>query len=111
MIRVKPLSDEEIREKIVKIISGYLPNCRIYLIGSRAKGTHTERSDYDVVIVCEKRINYSIITAILDDFDKLPTLKTLDLIDFHDLDDHFKNKVFEEGVLLYDGRDVSTGKI
>ena len=47
MIRVKPLTDEEILKKIVEIVSKYLPDCRIYLFGSRAKGTAKKNSDFD----------------------------------------------------------------
>ena len=52
MIRVKPLTDEEILKKIVEIVSKYLPNCRIYLFGSRAKGTARKNSDFDIAVDC-----------------------------------------------------------
>jgi len=35
---MKVLNDEEVKKAIVDISSRYLPECRVYLFGSRARG-------------------------------------------------------------------------
>lgn len=41
-------------EKIKSIVVGLIPNSRVILFGSRARNTHDEQSDYDIMVVTEK---------------------------------------------------------
>ncbi len=101
MIRVKPLTDEEILKKIVEIVSKYLPNCRIYLFGSRAKGTARKNSDFDIAVDCSSKIPLSVMAKIEGELEELPTLKSFDLVDLSLI---FRELVIRTGVVLYDGR-------
>ncbi len=40
----------KVKEQIIKVIEIFFPDAKIYLFGSRAKGTHHERSDIDIAI-------------------------------------------------------------
>ncbi len=100
MIRVRLLTDEEILKKIVEIVSKYLPNCRIYLFGSRAKGTARENSDFDIAVDCGSKIPFSVMAKI----EEFPTLKSFDLVDLSLVSDDFRETVKKTGVILYDGR-------
>jgi predicted nucleotidyltransferase len=99
----KPLSDNEIREDIINIIKKHLPDSRLILFGSRAKHTNRENSDYDIAIIWKEKIPIQIYFTIQEDLDNLYTLKTIDLVDFYNLDENFKEIVIKEGFLIYDG--------
>ena len=47
---IKPLSVDEILAEVAGIIARYLPDARIFLFGSRAKGCAGETSDFDIAI-------------------------------------------------------------
>ncbi len=100
MIKIMPLTDKEIKEKVVNTIKEFLPDCKVILIGSRAKGTFRKQSDYDIVIKWRKRVPTPILSKILDKIETLDTLKTIDLCDFYDLPEEMRNI---KGVVLYDG--------
>ncbi len=104
MIRVKPLTDEEILKKIVEIVSKYIPDCRIYLFGSRAKGTARKNSDFDIAVDCSSKIPFSVMAKIEGELEELPTLKSFDLVDLSLASDDFKETVIRTGVVLYDRR-------
>jgi hypothetical protein len=38
-------------EKIKAVVHGLIPDSRVILFGSRARNTHDERSDYDIMVV------------------------------------------------------------
>ena len=104
MIRVRPLTDEEILKKVVEIVSKYLPNCRVYLFGSRAKGTARKNSDFDIAVDCGSNIPFSVMAKIEGELEELPTLKSFDLVDLSLVSDDFRKMVERTGVVLYNGR-------
>ncbi len=99
----KPLSCNEILEEIVLITKKYLRDCKIILFGSRARNTNRENSDYDIAIIWKEKIPAQIYFAIQEEMDNLYTLKTIELLDFYNLDEDFKEIVIKEGLLIYDG--------
>ncbi len=104
MIRVRPLTDEEILKKVVEIVSKHLPQCRIYLFGSRAKGTARENSDFDIAVDCGSKVPFSVMARIEEELEELPTLKSFDLVDLSLVSEDFRKTVKRTGVILYDGR-------
>ena len=68
MIKIKPLKDRAILSEIVKHIQSVLPEAKIYLFGSRAKGTNKPRSDFDIAIQWDKKIPAKILFQIHDVF-------------------------------------------
>ncbi len=46
----EPLTDSQILQAIKEIVRKYLPKAKVYLYGSRAKGTHSRVSDCDIAI-------------------------------------------------------------
>ena len=42
--------DEKTQKKIVAIISALIPQAKIYLFGSRARGTNSEWADIDIAL-------------------------------------------------------------
>ena len=100
---MKSLSDMEIKEKIIEIVKDILPESKIILFGSRAKGKNRENSDYDIAVIYKEKIPSKIYFNIQEKLDNLYTLKTIDLSDFSNLDEDFQDIVIKEGILLYNG--------
>ncbi len=104
MIKVKSLNDQEILSKVVSIITLYLPEATVYLFGSRASGKAKENSDFDIAVEWKEKIPLFIMSKIREELEKLPTLKSFDLVDLKMCSEEFARLVKEKGVLLYDGR-------
>jgi predicted nucleotidyltransferase len=104
MIKVKPLTEKETLQKAVEIIIKYLPDVKIYLFGSRAKGTAKPYSDFDIAIEWKERIPPYTMAKIREELDKLPTLKSFDLIDLKRVSGDFSKTIRGTGVILHDGK-------
>jgi predicted nucleotidyltransferase len=102
MINITPLTDEQIKNNIIKIISKNLPKSKIILFGSRAKTENTNTSDYDIAIETGQKIPADILDTIKESIEKLATLKKIDLVDFYLLSDNFKQIVLAEGQVIYE---------
>ena len=75
---------------------------RVLLFGSRARGDHRERSDYDFAIEWQGAAGlwgkFATHTQ-----EHAPTLCELDLVNMNDeLDSLFRNKIFAESQVLYE---------
>ncbi len=106
---VRPLSNQEILDAVVEVVKRYLPDCRIYLFGSRARGTASQRSDFDFALECKSKIPFSLMAKITQEVEELPTLKSFDLVDLKITSPEFAQTVKKEGILLYDG--LSEGEV
>ena len=104
MIKVRSLNEQEILSKIVSIVTLYLPEATVYLFGSRASGSAKKNSDFDIAVEWKERIPLFIMSKIREELEKLPTLKSFDLVDLKICSEEFVHFVKEKGVLLYDGR-------
>ena len=107
---IKPLSVDEILAEVAGIIARYLPDARIFLFGSRAKGCAGETSDFDIAIDVGSKISLGVIARIKDEIDELRTLKSIDIIDLNRINPEFKTIIRKSGVSIYDRVKSSTWK-
>jgi len=98
----KPLSADEILADATNIIARHLPDARIFLFGSRAKGDARETSDFDIAVDAGSKISLGVIARIKDEIDELRTLKSIDLIDLNRVNPKFKTIIRKSGVNIYD---------
>ena len=91
------LSTELLRH-IVDVIVKHANPRRIILYGSRVRGDHQPTSDIDVAVVC--REGSSLFRTLIDD--EVRTLLKLDIIDLDDADDHLRQQISREGLVVYD---------
>lgn len=49
---------------MINLVKALIPEARIYLFGSRAKGSYGERSDIDVALDAKKKLNISELSEI-----------------------------------------------
>jgi predicted nucleotidyltransferase len=98
----KPPSADEILADATNIIASHLPDARIFLFGSRAKGDARETSDFDIAVDAGSKISLGVIARIKDEIDELRTLKSIDIIDLNRVNPKFKTIIRESGVNIYD---------
>lgn len=92
--------DERNKQKIIDLIGVLLPNAKIYLFGSRARGTHTERSDIDLALDAGAPIPRIIIGEIKDVLEATNIINSIDVVDLYgSISPRMKEAILKEGVL------------
>jgi len=74
--------------------------CVVYLFGSRATGTHTPISDFDIAVEAAEDVSRELSVA----REKLELSNIpfkVDLVDLHDTSEVFSRRVHREGILLW----------
>ena len=66
------------------------PVYRVFLFGSRAAGSATERSDIDIGIEGPGPVPRSALAAIHEELEEAPTLYTIDVVDFRRAPENFR---------------------
>jgi predicted nucleotidyltransferase len=94
-------SAKEAQGLAVRLVRRYLPDptYRIFLFGSRAKGTARVASDIDIGIEGPSPVPYETLAVIRDALDDAPTLYTIDVVDFRRLPEKFR-EIARERVYL-----------
>jgi predicted nucleotidyltransferase len=100
---LKPLSADEILAEVADIIARFLPDARILLFGSRARGDAEPTSDFDFAIDAGSKIPLDVIARIEDEIEELHTLKSIDIVDLNRVNPAFKTIILKTGVSIYDG--------
>ena len=91
-MKIPPRQEQDIKDAILAIASKYLDvrNYTIFFFGSRVSGTGSERSDVDIGIEGEAPIPLEIMAKMKGDIAELPILHSIDIVDFGNADDNFK---------------------
>ncbi|MFA4890484.1 MAG: nucleotidyltransferase domain-containing protein [Candidatus Paceibacterota bacterium] len=83
-------------KEAVKIIGKYLSDdYKVVLFGSWARGNALDTSDIDIGIIGEKEVARGLMHKILEEIDKLPTLRSIDIVDLMSTEENYKNKILE----------------
>jgi uncharacterized protein len=92
--------DERKKQKIISLISALLPEAKIYLFGSRARGTHTELSDIDLALDAGERVSRRVINEIKDVLEATNIINSIDVVDLHGpISSAMRDMILKEGVL------------
>lgn len=88
-------------KNLVKWIVREINPDEIILFGSRARGDHRENSDFDIAVRADS-MPAEAWTKLKLAVDEEPiTLYPVDLMDFNQLNDDYKNRILSEGKPLY----------
>lgn len=91
----------DIIKNLTAQLSSYKFINKIYLFGSRARGDHQERSDIDLAIDCPDASEMEWI-LMKDAINQARTLYKIDVVRFDTASAKLRDKVLEEGVILYE---------
>ena len=88
---------DEARHMCVDIVRRHLPDpaYKLFLFGSRARGTAHERSDIDIGIEGPVAVPYEILASIIDEIEESPTLYSVDVIDLKRAPEQFRAVALE----------------
>lgn len=90
---------ERYKQILLDIIYKKLPECKVYLFGSRARDEHQSGSDIDLALDNAKPIDLSIIFSLGEEIEDTTIPLTVDLVDLYSASDLFKKQVKKEGIL------------
>ncbi len=83
------------------VVSKVSPN-KVFLFGSRARGTQRENSDFDIAVV-QKKCSEEDWTHVLVHLSTEPlTLHKVDLVEYETLAQDYKENIKKEGKALYE---------
>ncbi len=89
----------EYKNFLIKVIHRNIPNCKIYLFGSRARRTHRPGADIDIALDAGEKINFRKLFDIQDEIEESSLPLFVDLVDLHSASSELKNEVKNEGIL------------
>jgi predicted nucleotidyltransferase len=95
----KNLIDLETKEKIIKIITTFIPDAKIYLFGSRARGTASKWSDIDIALDAGKLLPNVAIDEIISVFQATNIPYKIEIVDFHKVNNDMQESISREGIL------------
>lgn len=87
------MTEEEIIIKVWEVFQQLFGGSgnRLFLIGSRASGTHRPYSDFDFAIVGPQAVEWNLLREFRSRVHALSTLHGIDIVDFQTTDENFKS--------------------
>ena len=88
---------DPVLSKVKDLFSKYITSGKLTLYGSRARGTHHDRSDYDIAYEIKSGAKNNFLAALIEpEF----TLYKIDLLDYSSASKELKSAVDTEGKLI-----------
>ncbi len=91
--------DSATKEKIVRLINALLPEVKIYLYGSFARGTQQRWSDIDLALEMNEKINYNTIAEIKDILSASSIPFKFDIVDISSVSEEMRNQIIKDRVV------------
>lgn len=90
-MKLKHYSEKKLKKEILEIVGKYLnlDQYRVFFFGSRVNDQASERSDIDVGIEGPNQVPLETMAKIRNEIFDLPTLYSIDVIDFKSVDQDF----------------------
>jgi len=83
---------------IMRAMDYHFPSAKIYLFGSRARGTNKPGADIDIAVDCGKQIAFGEMERARVTLEHLVIPVFIDLVDMHAIPDEFRKTIQEEGI-------------
>jgi len=87
------------KETVIRLLDALYPGVKIYLFGSRARGTAKEFSDIDLTIDTGKKLNFLEIAKARNVLEALNIPQTIDVVDMHSVPETLRMIILKEGIL------------
>lgn len=102
-MRLKFVAESQLKKAILRIIGQYLDidQYEIFFFGSRVTDKGDERSDIDIGIEGTQPIPASIMVRIKEAINELPMLYRIDIVDFADTDENFRQVAKRNIEIIY----------
>lgn len=90
---------QEIKDKIIGILNVLFPRAKLYLFGSRARGTYSQYSDIDLAIDMQTQIPLCDINEAKSMLAESNIIYKIDIVDLHRIPEKMKEIIIREGIL------------
>jgi len=90
---------EKYKQELLAIITKYLPQCKVYLFGSRALNKEHAGSDIDIALDNKEKISHDIISKISIDIEDTHIPMEIDIVDFQVAPEELKKDILSEGIV------------
>ena len=91
--------DEGIKQKIIRVISALIPDARIYLFGSRARGTNAEYADIDLALDAGKQLPIRDVDEVKSMFRESNIMYTIDVVDIYQVSDLMREQILKDKII------------
>lgn len=91
--------EDKYKELLIEIIGKYLPDARIWLFGSRARGTNRPGADIDIAIDAGRVLTLSEIGDIKEAIEESILPVFVDIADIRNVDDDFLNQIKQDWII------------
>jgi predicted nucleotidyltransferase len=91
--------DQQTKNKIISLIHALQPNARIYLYGSRARGTNAPFSDIDLAIDTGEKLPIIELGEIKSVLEGSNIMYKVDVVDYHHINKEMKNSIDSEKII------------
>jgi uncharacterized protein len=86
------------KKLLLDIIAKHLPDCKVYLYGSRARKDHQSGSDFDLALDNGSKIDLFTLSIIKEDIEESCLPVFVDVIDIHHVSADFLNEIKKDWV-------------
>lgn len=87
------------KETLLKIIHMHIPQCKIYLFGSRARGDARSGADIDLAINAGQQIDTKTLLKIYGDIEQTTIPVNVDVVDMHSISLPMRLDIEKEGIV------------
>lgn len=90
---------KEDKDKIIRLLNALFPEVKIYLYGSRARGSYREWSDIDLALDIGSVIEMRHLGEARRILQESSIMYKVDLVDVHKISEDFKNHISKDFIL------------
>ncbi len=91
--------DENDKKKIIAVITALIPEARIYLFGSRARGTNAQYADIDIALDAGKNLPLRDIDELTSMLRESNIKYNIDIVDIHQVTDLMREQILKEKIV------------
>lgn len=91
--------DEKTKQKIIAVISALIPDAKIYLFGSRARGTNAPRADIDIALDGGKELSMVDVGEINSMFKESSIKYMIDVVDLYAVSAAMREQILKDKIV------------
>lgn len=84
---------------MLRLLDALFPKVKVYLFGSRARGTHRPTSDIDLALDAGRKLDFLDIARARNVLDTLYIPQKIDIVDLHSVPRDLHDTILKEGIL------------
>lgn len=93
------MNDIKEKKTIIRLLDALFPGVKIYLFGSRARGTNRTTSDIDIALDLDRKLSFLEIEQARNVLGTLYIPEKIDIVDLQSVPDDLKSIILKEGIV------------